>query len=263
VTRPPTILAMGGGGFTMEPDNPALDEFVLTLSARQVPRLLFLPTASGDALAQVARFHATFDDRPCETRVLSIFRLGETGGVPLRDLILAQDIVYVGGGSMRSLLAIWREYELDVILREAWASGVVLAGLSAGAMCWFTGGVTMSTGLPAPVAGLGLLPGSLSVHADTDEARLPVFEAAVRDGRLPAGWLADDGAGLLFRDSRLERVVSSRARARVVHVCRDDDGGLVRTQLAPDLLTAAPRAERPVTADVLEFRRAHRSSGRR
>lgn len=262
MTRPPTILAMGGGGFTMEPDNPALDEFVLTLSDRQVPRLLFLPTASGDAMAQVGRFHATFDDRPCETRVLSIFRLGETGGVPLRDLILAQDIVYVGGGSMRSMLAIWREYELDVILREAWQSGVVLAGLSAGAMCWFVGGVTMSTGLPAPVAGLGLLPGALSVHADTDAARLPVFEAAIQDGRLPAGWLADDGAGLLFRERRLERVVSSRARARVVHVRRDDDGGLVRTELEPELLTAAPRAERPVTADVLEFRRSRRRADR-
>jgi peptidase E len=247
----------------MEPDTPALDEFVLTLSDRQVPRLLFLPTASGDAMAQVGRFHATFDDRPCETRVLSIFRLGEAGGVPLRDLILAQDIVYVGGGSMRSLLAIWREYELDIILREAWQSGVVLAGLSAGAMCWFVGGVRMSSGLPAPVAGLGLLPGSLSVHADTDGARLPVFEAAIQDGRLPAGWLADDGAGLLFRERRLERVVSSRARARVIHVRRDDDGGLVRTELEPELLTAAPRAERPVTADVLEFRRARRRADSR
>jgi dipeptidase E len=127
-------------------------------------------------------------------------------------------------------------------------------------MCWFTGGVTMSTGLPAPVAGLGLLPGSLSVHADTDTARLPVFEAAIRDGRLPAGWLADDGAGLLFRDQTLQRVVSSRARARVIHVSRDEDGGLIRTQLTPDLLTAAPRDERPVSGDVLEFRRVRRGA---
>jgi dipeptidase E len=251
----PTILALGGGGFTMEPENPALDEFILTLAGRREPRILFLPTASGDAAAQVAAFHHTFDDRPCLTTVLSIFRLGETGGVPLRDLLLAQDIIYVGGGSMRSLLAVWREYELDRHLADAWRAGVVLAGLSAGAMCWFEGGVTRSTGVPEPVRGLGLLPGALTVHADGDPTRVPVFEAAIRDGRLPAGWAADDGAGLLFRGTRLERMVSSRPKAGVVAVRRSADGDLERTALEVELLTAAPRAARPVPGDVLEFRR--------
>lgn len=249
---------MGGGGFTMEPDNPALDEFVLTLARGPEPRILFLPTASGDAQAQVGRFHATFDDRACSTAVLSIFRLGETGGVPLRDLILAQDIVYVGGGSMRSLLAVWREYGLDRILREAWMAGVVLAGLSAGAMCWFHGGVTKSTGVPEPVAGLGFLPASLSVHADGDRSRRPVYEAAVRDRRLPAGWTADDGVGLLFRGQELARVVGSRPHAKAVRVAVAATGGLERTVLEPELLTAAPRAQRPVPGDVLEFRRVRR-----
>jgi dipeptidase E len=262
-TPVPTILAMGGGGFTMEPDNPALDELVLMLAGRPVPRILFLPTASGDAQVQVGRFHATFDDRPCETAVLSIFRLGETGGVPLRDLILSQDVVYVGGGSMRSMLAIWREYGLDAILGEAWRAGVVLAGLSAGAMCWFEGGVTTSTGVPEPVSGLGFLPGSLTVHADGDPTRLPVYEAAVRSGRLPGGWAADDGVGLLFRGERLERVVSSRPRARAQRVALDARGALERAPLAPELLTAAPRPERPVPADILEFRRAVRRGSMR
>ena len=103
------ILAMGGGGFTMEPE-PALDEHILALTGRAEPRVLFLPTASGDAERQVARFHHTYGDRPCHATVLSLFRLGETGGVSLRALVLGQDVIYVGGGSMRSLLAIWREY---------------------------------------------------------------------------------------------------------------------------------------------------------
>jgi peptidase E len=239
----------------MEPENPALDEFVLSLSPSREPRILFLPTASGDAEAQVTAFHATFDDRPCMTSVLSIFRLGEGGGVPLRERLLGQDIVYVGGGSMRSMLAIWREYGIDRLLADAWRAGVVLAGLSAGAMCWFRGGVTCSTGRPEPVDGLALLPGSFSVHADGDRSRLPVFEAAVRDGRLPAGWAADDGAALLFRGERLERVVSSSPRARAVHVRRSAGGGLERIELIADLLTALPRPQRPVTGDVLEFRR--------
>lgn len=248
------IFAMGGGGFTMEPDNPALDEHVLALTGRAEPRMLFLPTASGDAEKHVARFHHAYGDRPCRATVLSLFRLGETGGVSLRDLVLDQDVVYVGGGSMRSLLAIWREYGLDIVLREAWERGVLLAGLSAGAMCWFTGGVTTSTGVPAPVRGLGLLPWSLSVHADGDPGRLPVFEDAVATGFLPPGWAADDGVGLLFEGTEHVRTVSSRPHARAVRI--DPDGaGVARTPVLPALLTAAPRHERPVAGDVLEFRR--------
>lgn len=249
---------MGGGGFTMEPENPALDEFILTLARRRIPRILFLPTASGDARLQVDRFQTTFGDRPCETSVLSIFRLGETGGISLRDLVLAQDIVYVGGGSMRSMLAIWREYGLDAILHEAWRAGVVLAGLSAGAMCWFQGGVTKSTGVPEPVDGLGFLSHSLTVHADDDATRLPVYEAAVRWGRLPGGWAADDGVGLLFRGESLVRVVSSRPGRKALHVEFTTQGVLEHAVLTPELLSATPRALRPVSGDVLEFRRTRR-----
>ena len=258
-----TIFAMGGGGFTMEPENPALDEYLLTLPPKPVPRVLFLPTASGDAEAQVTAFHETFGDRPCIPTALSLFRLGETGGLSLRDLVLAQDLVFVGGGSMRSMLAIWREYGLDAVLREAWERGVVLAGLSAGAMCWFAGGVTKSTGVPRPVEGLGLLPHSLSVHADNAKDRLPVFEAAVAADVLPAGWAADDGVGLLFRGSTLERVVTSRPGTRAVHVQRTPTGELVRTPILPGLLTAAPLAERAVRGDVLEFRRERLAAQRR
>lgn len=259
--RAPTIFAMGGGGFTMEPENPALDEFVLGLADRPVPRILLLPTASGDAGGQEAQFRATFGDRPCEPSVLSLFRLGEHGPIDLRQTILAQDIVYVGGGSMRNLLAIWRVHGIDDILREAWASGVVLAGLSAGAMCWFAGGVTTSTGAPEITKGLGLLPGSLSVHADGDPGRLPVYERAVAERRLPAGWAADDGVGLLFKGRDLVRVVSSRPRTRAVWVEKTMPG-LRRDVREPELLAALGRVEdegsRIVTADVLEFRRARR-----
>ena len=123
--------------------------------------------------AQIASFHATFGARACRAQHLSLFRL-EHGPEALRAHILAQHVVYVGGGSMRNLLAIWREHGLDRILREAWEAGVVLAGLSAGAMCWFEHGITCSTGSPAPAPGLGFLRGSLSVHYDAQPARRPV-----------------------------------------------------------------------------------------
>jgi peptidase E len=249
-----TIFAMGGGGFTAEPNNPALDDFVLALAARREPRILFLPTASGDPNAQIAGFRATFGDRACRPAHLSLFRL-EHEPADLRATILEQDFVYVGGGSMRNLLAIWREHGLDLTLREAWEAGVLLAGLSAGAMCWFERGVTRSTGRPAPVDGLGFLPGSFSVHHDGDPTRAPVFMDGVARGILPDGYGADDGVGLLFNDEQLVRVVSSRPHARAYRV-RRENGVAVRTTIEPELLVSPRSALDDVPADIREFRAA-------
>ena len=258
-----TILAMGGGGFTMEPANPALDDFILTLARSREPKILFLPTASGDPNAQISSFRATFGDRACRPLQLSLFRL-EHNPANLRELILAQDVVYVGGGSMRNLLAIWREHGIDLLLREAWERGVVLAGISAGAMCWFQNGITRSAGSPAPAAGLGFLPGSLTVHCDGDPTRLPVFLDAIARGVIPDGYAADDGVGLLFEDEQLVRVVSSRPAARAYRVQRMGQGA-IRTVIDPELLAAAPSGlERDVPADIREFRAArYGPAGRR
>jgi len=252
-----TVLALGGGGFTMGRGDPVLDELVLELAGGPAPRILFLPTAGGDAAAQIAAFHGAFSDRPCRPRVLSLFRLHGTSA-SVRELVLEQDVIYVGGGSMRNLLAIWRVHGLDRLLRDAWERGVVLAGLSAGAMCWFAGGVTTSSGAPEPAAGLGFLPGSLSVHADRQHARRPVYLRAVRDGALPGGWLADDGVGLLFRDHELERVVSAR---RAAGAARVDvvDGELAEVALEPDLIAPAPRG----VPDAIRELRAVRYGSRR
>ncbi len=250
MTSEPTILAMGGGGFTMEPDNPALDEFALSLTETREPRVLFLPTASGDPTAQIQAFHARYAGRACRAEHLSLFRLhGDTR--TLRERIAGQDLIYVGGGSMRNLLAIWRAHDLDTILAEAWEHGTVLCGLSAGAMCWFDAGVTKSAGPPEPFAGLGLLPGSLSVHADGEPERLPAWLEAIRSGALPGGWAADDGVALLYRGTELERIVSSRPAATAL---RADAvaGEIVRRRVQPELLDVRPRRELP--DDVRELR---------
>jgi dipeptidase E len=251
-----TIFAMGGGGFTMEPDNPVLDDYVLGLAGVAVPRILFLPTASGDPTAQITAFHARFGDHACEAEHLALFRLH--GSVrTLREIVLEQDIVYCGGGSMRNLLAIWRAHELDAILRVAWERGVVLAGLSAGAMCWFEGGVTRSSGPAETIAGLGFLSGSLSVHADGEPERLPVYLDAVRTGALPGGWAADDGVGLHFSGGSLVKAVSSRPGAGAVRVDAFE-GELVRQRLEPELLGAGPGQLPPPPAAVEELRAVQR-----
>src|SRR3954452_8603815 len=252
---PRTILAMGGGGFTMEPGNPALDDFVLSLAGRREPRLLFLATASGDPATQIAAFGERFGGRACHAEHLSLFRLhGSRRRVA--DVVLGADIVYVGGGSMHNLLAIWRAHGLDRVFVEAWRRGIVLAGLSAGAMCWFQGGVTRSAGPPEPIAGLGLLPGSLTVHADGEPDRLPVWLEAVRTGALPGGFAADDGVGLLFRGRSFERAVSSRPGAGALRVAAVD-GELVRRRVDAQLLDA-PRRPLAIDDDVRELRAVQR-----
>jgi peptidase E len=240
--EPRRILAMGGGGFTMEERCEALDRLVLELTAKPVPKICFLPTASGDPREQVVRFQERFGGWPCEPSVLSLFHLGRDRIDPVAHL-LAQDAIYVGGGSMRNMLAIWREHGIDEAMRSAWERGIVLAGLSAGAMCWFEGGVSMSGGAPEVVSGIGLLPGSLSVHLGAESERLPVYRRAVGSGELPPGYAADDGAAVVYRGTRLAECVVSRRGARVVRVEPDARGGVTERAQAVRLLPGADEGE--------------------
>ena len=236
------IFAMGGGGFTMEPGNPLLDDFVLRLAPTPTPRVLFLPTASGDTLGPINAFLGRFGGGACMAEYVQLFRMRALRR-PLREIVLSQDIIYIGGGSMRNMLAIWHAHGLDDLLLEAWRRGTVLAGLSAGAMCWFEGGVSCSDGAPAPLEGIGLLPGSLTVHADGEPERLPVWLRAIREGRLPGGWALDDGVGMLFEGVEATRLVSSRAEAGAARVDQVA-GELVPRRLDPEPLGSGDEATR-------------------
>ncbi|HWT24179.1 MAG TPA: peptidase E [Solirubrobacteraceae bacterium] len=252
VRRVSTIFAMGGGGFTMEPGNPALDEYVRGLAQAREPRICLLPTAGGDSEDQIRRFHAAFADQLCELTHVSLFRLGAQR-LPLREHLLGQDVIYVGGGSLINLLALWRAHGVDEILREAWQRGIVLAGLSAGSMCWFEHGVTNSRGAPTVAPGLGFLPGSNSVHYDGEPERRPVFLDAVERGAVGPGWGVDDGVGLLFRGTRLSEAVSSRGGARAYRV-RVVGGRVVEEAIEPRRLALSQRADPAAPLAVAELR---------
>lgn len=217
LARPPRIVAMGGGGFSMEPTNPLLDDYVLALTGVARPRVAFLGTASGDSVGYADRFRWLFEAPRARATVISTF---QRSGADLRAQVLSQDVVYVGGGNTVNLLAIWRAHGLDRILREAWRRGVLLAGVSAGALCWFEGGTTDSYGPIAPLRdGLGLLPGSFSPHYDGEGDRRPVHRRAIRGG-LPDGYAADDGAAVHFERRRLVACVASRPLAKVWRIER-------------------------------------------
>lgn len=217
---------MGGGGFSMEPDNLLLDDFVLSLAGRagRNPRVCFVATASGDSPAYVADFYRAFAARGCRTSDIGLFdrRIAD-----LRAHVLAQDVVYVGGGNTASLLAVWRAHGLDGVLTDAWHAGVVLCGISAGMNCWFEQSVTDSfdSSSLAPLPdGLGLLRGSACPHYDGEEQRRPAYRRLVADGVLRDGWAADDGAALVFAGTELEEVVASRPDAAAYRVERTAKG---------------------------------------
>jgi dipeptidase E len=239
--RPPQIVAFGGGGFSMEAGNPLLDDYVLGLTGAERPKVCFLPTASGDADHYIVRFYRHFAGRSSASHV-SLFRRDSGCGAVEGDVeahLLAQDLIYVGGGNVISLLGTWRAHGLDAVLEQAWRKGVVLCGPSAGSLCWFAEALTAFHSAPRPVRGLGLLPYSNCVHYDAEPARQVEYKRFVGVGMAP-GYAADDGAALHFRGRALERVVSSRPHARAFRI-QPLAGEVAETPLQVDYLGAPLR----------------------
>lgn len=225
------IVAMGGGGFSMEPDNPLLDEFVLSLARSSRPRVCFLPTASGDADSYTMSFYRAFAALDCRPGDLRLF---DRSVLDLESFILAQDVIYVGGGNTANLLAVWRTHGIDRFLRRAWEEGVVLCGLSAGMNCWFTQSLTDSFGVSrlAPLYdGLSLLPGSSCPHYDGEAQRRLTFHRLISAGELTGGWAADDGAALVFEGETLSEVVASRPEAAGYRVLKATDSQVTEQRI--------------------------------
>jgi peptidase E len=231
------IIAMGGGGFSMEPDNPLLDQFVLEQTGLARPKVCFLPHASDDTLRYIHNFFQAFTRLECRLSSLSLFSPHTSD---IRGFLLDQDVIYVGGGNTKSMLALWREWSLDAILREAWEKGVVLAGISAGANCWFEACSTDSFGNGSlrPLNCLGLLPGGFCPHYDGEAQRRPTLQAMVAAREMPDAWACDDGAALHFIDDEMRGAVASRVAARAYRVTLDPQLGVTETPLATRYLGA-------------------------
>lgn len=215
------IITMGGGGFSMEPDNLILDRYVLAQSNAERPKICFLAQASGESLDYIVRFYQAFRTLPCKPSHLSLFA-PHTADV--EDFLMEQDVIYVGGGNTKSMLALWREWELDRILLNAANNGTVLAGISAGAICWFER--PFSDSIPGrfiSLHGLGYLAGSCSPHYDGEAGRRPIYQRMIAAGEIPGGVAYDDGAAGHYIDGELRFVVSSRPNAKGYRVERDGD----------------------------------------
>jgi dipeptidase E len=248
--RPPQIVAFGGGGFSMEWGNPLLDDHVLSLTGVPHPKVCFLPTASGDADHYVVRFYRAFPASQCEPSHISLFRR-ETGVGDPHGHLLDQDLIYVGGGSLVSLMGTWRAHGLDEALYDAWRAGVVLCGGSAGSLCWFSHAVScFHEGPTRELEGLGFLPWSNAVHYTDEPGRQSAFLDAVAGG-MPDGYGVGDAAALHFVGTELNEVVSSRPEARAWYVSGDGAGGANERDLPVRYLGAPPAATPLAAASVL------------
>jgi dipeptidase E len=213
------IVAMGGGQDVGDP----VFAYVAELVDRPRPKVCLLPTASSAVPVSVVRFLSVFPTDRFEPTYLDLFARDDRD---LSDFLLSQDLILVGGGSTVNLLAVWRVHGLDVILREAWTSGVVLAGGSAGANCWFEASTTDSFGPLAPLDdGLGLLPGSFCPHYTFEPGRRPLYHRLVADG-FPPGIACDDLAAVHYVGTELAEVVASDASAGAFRVDRGVDGSV-------------------------------------
>src|SRR4051794_12431728 len=232
------FLAAGRGPFTWR-RGPLVDH-ALRLTGKQQPRICYVPTATGDSPFGISAFYGAFagSDNALPSH-LSLFAMPNVAD-PAAHL-LTQDVVWVGGGSVANLLAVWRVHGLDDVFRTAWERGIVLAGVSAGSICWHVGGTTDSFGpeLRQVDNGLALLPYANGVHYDSEEERRPLLHRLVGEGSLPKAYATDDGVGLLYRGTELVDVLSERRSAAAYLVEPDGAGGAKETRLDPAMLPQA------------------------
>ncbi len=227
------ILAMGGGGFSMEPDNLKLDKYLLSLVKKDKPKVCFVSTASGDSKEYIERFYNSFSNLLCEPSNLALYRPPEED---LREFVMDKDIFYVGGGNTRNLLVLWKEWGLDLLLKEALEKGAVLAGISAGSICWFDQGLTDSvTGKLLPLSCLGILKGSNCPHYHGEEKRRPSYQKSILNGSMKDGIACDDGVAAHFINGELSKFVSSRKGANAYKV-ELTEIGILETRIKPELL---------------------------
>jgi peptidase E len=208
MSKPRQIFALGNNPFNQDPKNTRLYRYFLELTNKSKPNVCLIPTASGDSISQVDAFTKCFTPLNVELSNLSLFR-GNFDQDKLEDFILSQDLIYVSGGNTRNMLVLWKEWGLDKMIRKAYEQGTIMAGGSAGSLCWFESGVTDS--IPGPLTAmkcLAYLKGSNCPHYDGEVNRRPRYHALIESGELIPGLANEDGVALHFVNESLKEVIA-------------------------------------------------------
>ena len=199
------IIAIGGGGFGRNPNQPIIEKYIIEQSQVEMPNVCFIPTASAEDSAYIVNFYTAFSKLNCTPIHINLFQR-----TPRLDSILnKQDIIYVGGGNTKSMLAVWREWKLDKLLLKAYRRGKILCGVSAGAICWFENGVTDSWASNLNIMNcMGLLKGCCCPHYDGEADRKPYVEKFLLDSKINSCYAIDDGAALHYKNGKIHTSVS-------------------------------------------------------
>jgi peptidase E len=234
----PTILATSGGvipGVRVPWELGPLTEYAITLAGVEgrAPKVCHIATACGDGANYIANYYNAALQRGLIASHLALFPMPNVADI--REHLLSQDVIWVGGGSVAGLLAMWHLHGVGPILREAWQAGVVLTGVSAGSICWHVGGTTDSFGpdLQPVTNGLALIPFSNGVHYDSEDQRRPKFQEMITNGTLPAGYATDDGVGLLYRGTEFVEALAEKDGKSAYYVERGPDGRAAETVIDP------------------------------
>lgn len=211
-------------------------KYAFEVSGKTRPKICLLATARGDDRSTIANFYNACSFEDVDASHLELFPMPNHEDI--EAFILSQDVIWVSGGSVANLLAVWRAHGLDTILRKAWEIGIVLTGQSAGSICWNTGGVTDSFGTTMqPVTnGLEFLPYTSGVHYNTEQQRRPLIQSLIADGTLPDGYATDDGVNIHFIDQEFHKAVSDRPNAFAYRITRDEDASAREETIVPELL---------------------------
>ena len=236
------IVAGSAGFLRPTPARPELGpviRYMLDLTGQSRPKLCLLATACGDDPSSIRMFYDACSGQNVEPGHLQLFAMPNHPDI--EDYISGQDAIWVGGGSVVNLLAVWEAHDLHRILRRAWEAGVVLGGISAGAICWSAGGTTDSYGpeLRQVINTHHLLPYSMGVHYDSEEQRRPLFQEFIGKGLLPEGYATDDGVALHFVATSLHKVISQEPGKAAYHVYLAETGHVTEERMEPELLTSS------------------------
>jgi dipeptidase E len=229
------IFAIGGSGLEKAEGPPLLMEYFLGLTGKKKPRVCFMPSASGDAAAEIGRWNQVMKGLECEPRVQKVY-IASPKVKSFEDELLKADAIYIGDGNALNMLAMWKAQGIDKILHQAYSRGIVLGGEGAGALCWFEQGLTNSRpGKLTPMDGLGFLKGGYCPNFDYDKNRRPMFNDGIKKGEIKEGLAADYAVGLHFVDEKLLKAVCTQATAQAYRVTRAGDK-TVEATLKPELL---------------------------
>jgi len=209
------IIAIGGGGFGRNPNHRKIEKYILDLTGKERPNVVFFPTASAENQDYIIKFYKCFTKMSCELSHVTFFQR-----TPRLDSIINKaDVIYIGGGNTKSMLAVWQEWKLDKLLLKAYNNGKILCGVSAGAICWFEQGITDSWASNLNVIDcLGFLPGMACPHYQEEKDRRPDVHKMLKQGKCGPGWAIDGGAAIHFKNGKYYKSIQFYSNSYVHYV---------------------------------------------